>query len=139
MLLDGDESHEYGSLLLAVCARQSAAWPLVASLAEHTPHIERRLIAMTASRPHRPAITSIGFGALAIAAVVIACGAPHPVPLRAAPHYVNGVLMLQDVQVSGYLSGEQSHEVILGDSIPARRQDPSKTVPDPLRKSQKAP
>lgn len=72
---------EYGMLLLAVGARNTFSLPLAASLAEDRPLLERRILAMTASRPSRPVLASLPFVALVLAGGVAMAQTPAPPPL----------------------------------------------------------
>jgi hypothetical protein len=113
VLLDGEEGGEYGNLLLAVCARRAMALPLAASLAEHTPDIERRIIAISDARPDRPLLASLAFAIVAAGVITIAATTPRPASLRARQLYSRGILALPGVTVTGYLPAEQSHAVVL--------------------------
>lgn len=71
---------EYGMLLITVGARHSLSLPLAASLAEERPLLERRIVAMTMSRPSRPLIASLPFGLLVAAAGGLLAQTPVPAP-----------------------------------------------------------
>lgn len=102
VLLDGDEGGEYGTLLLAVCARRGTSPTLSPAFAEHTPHIEQRIVAMTQVRPRLAWLSSIALTAIAVAAIAVAAVVPHPGSLRKPPQYSRGVLALPGVTVTGY-------------------------------------
>lgn len=113
VLLEGEEGGEYGALLLAVCARRAMALPLAASLAEHTPDIERRIMAISDTRSRRPLISSLCFAIVAGVVIAIAAKTPRPASLRARQLYSRGVLALPGVKVTGYLPAEQPRPVVL--------------------------
>ncbi len=72
---------EYGMLLLAVGARQSASLPLATSLAERRPFLERRIRAMTTTTSRHPRLVSAACIALALVATTAAVRAPRPASL----------------------------------------------------------
>jgi beta-lactamase regulating signal transducer with metallopeptidase domain len=76
---------EYGLLLLAVGARRSSVVPFAAALAARRPLLERRLSAMTASRPRSPRALSVGMVFVVVAATTAASRAPRPAPLVRLP------------------------------------------------------
>ena len=70
---------EYGMLLLlAVDERRYHTLPLAASLTEQRALLERRILAMTASRPGYPRLISAALGLVACAAVVAVAQTPVP-------------------------------------------------------------
>jgi beta-lactamase regulating signal transducer with metallopeptidase domain len=69
---------EYGMLLLAVHERRGRTLPLVAALTEQRALLERRIIAMTASRPSYPRLVSAALGLVACAAAVAVAQTPVP-------------------------------------------------------------
>lgn len=69
---------EYGMLLVAVGERRSVHVHLATSLAQYHPFLERRIDAMTATRPRRPLIASLPFAAVALAAGVAVAQTPVP-------------------------------------------------------------
>jgi hypothetical protein len=73
-----DAIREYGMLLLAVHARRGRTLPLVASLTEQRALLERRILAMTASRPGYPRVVSAAFGLVACAAAIAVAQTPVP-------------------------------------------------------------
>jgi hypothetical protein len=72
---------EYGLLLLAVGARRSSVVPFATALAARRPLLERRISAMTASRPRWPRALSGGMVFVVVAATTAASRAPRPAPL----------------------------------------------------------
>ena len=70
--------HEYGMLLLAVDERRGRTLPLVASLTEQRALLERRILAMTASRPSYPRLVSAALGLVACAAAIAVAQTPIP-------------------------------------------------------------
>ena len=74
-------THRYGSLLLAVAARNERAPSLATALSEPGSHLETRINAMTASRPRRPRLAAMSFATLAVAVVSMVAWAPQPAPL----------------------------------------------------------
>lgn len=74
---------EYGMLLLAVGARNSFSLPFATSLAERRPFLERRIRAMTTSRPRSPRLVTSACIALAALVTGAATRAPRPQPLMA--------------------------------------------------------
>lgn len=121
VLLEREEGGDYGSLLLAVCARRGLSLPLAPSLAEHTPDIEQRIIAISDARPRWPLISSLSFAILAAGVIAIAANAPRPAPLRPPQQYSHGVLVLPGVTVNGYLPAERPHPVVLDTSNISRQ------------------
>jgi beta-lactamase regulating signal transducer with metallopeptidase domain len=73
-----DAIREYGLLLLAVHERRGRTLPLVASITEQRALLERRILAMTASRPSYPRLVSTALGLVAFAAVTAVAQAPVP-------------------------------------------------------------
>jgi beta-lactamase regulating signal transducer with metallopeptidase domain len=67
----------YGLLLLAIAQRQSTAM-LAPALSEPISHLERRIIAMQRSTPHRPVLVAAGLTVTAAIFLVLACSAPSP-------------------------------------------------------------
>ena len=110
VLLDGNEGGAYGALLLAVCARRGTSLPLAAALAEHTPDIERRIIAMTELRPRWALLSSSVFATLAAAAIALAAIAPRPTSLR--PPKSDGSARLPLVRVGAFRTARQVRAVI---------------------------
>jgi hypothetical protein len=81
----GQDAHAYGTLLIDVGTRYAAAVLLPgAAFSESSSHLARRIEAMTAPSPRRPWLHACAFGAVAVAAVVVACAAPRPEPIRPA-------------------------------------------------------
>jgi hypothetical protein len=78
VLRGSDATREYGLLLLAVCERRGATLPLVAALAEQRDLLERRILAMTASRPTYPRLVSTALGLVACAAAIAVAQTPVP-------------------------------------------------------------
>jgi beta-lactamase regulating signal transducer with metallopeptidase domain len=78
--------HEYGMLLLAVGERRGRTLPLVASLTEQRASLERRILAMTASRPGYPRLVSAALALVACATGIAVAQTPVPknADLRAA-------------------------------------------------------
>jgi bla regulator protein blaR1 len=105
VLLGADDTGEYGALLLKVCAHRTTTMALAPALAEHTAHIERRIIAMTAQRPRRPLAVSIAFASLALVVVAIACAMPRPVELSTVTLGLSKELLTQPIVV---VTGQQS-------------------------------
>lgn len=83
--------HEYGMLLVAVGERKSGHLHLATSLAQQQPFLERRIHAMTATRPQYPLIASLPFAAVALAASVAV--AQTPVPPTAAGGMARATMM----------------------------------------------
>ena len=75
-----DAIHEYGMMLLAVDARRGRTLPLAAALTEQRALLERRILAMTASRPSYPRLVSAALGLVACAVAI--AGAQAPIPQR---------------------------------------------------------
>jgi beta-lactamase regulating signal transducer with metallopeptidase domain len=73
-----DAIREYGIMLLAVCERRARALPLVASLTEQRALLERRILAMTASRPSYPRVVSGVLSLVACAAAIAVAQTPVP-------------------------------------------------------------
>jgi beta-lactamase regulating signal transducer with metallopeptidase domain len=73
-----DAIHAYGMLLLAVGQRRGRTLPLVASLTEQRALLERRILAMTASRPSYPRLVSATLGLVACAAAIAVAQTPVP-------------------------------------------------------------
>jgi hypothetical protein len=73
-----DAIHAYGMLLLAVDERRGRNLPLVASLTEQRAILERRILAMTASRPSYPRLVSTALGLVACAAAIAVAQTPVP-------------------------------------------------------------
>ena len=73
-----DAIREYGMLLLAVHERRGRYLPLVASLTEQRAFLERRILAMTASRPSYPRLVSAALGLVACAAAIAVAQTPVP-------------------------------------------------------------
>jgi beta-lactamase regulating signal transducer with metallopeptidase domain len=69
---------DYGMLLLSIGARTSGVLQFSPSLAEPRLFLERRIIAMTATRPARPLLASLPFAAVAIVAATAAAQTPRP-------------------------------------------------------------
>jgi beta-lactamase regulating signal transducer with metallopeptidase domain len=93
-----DAIHAYGMLLLAVDERRGRNLPLVASLTEQRALLERRILAMTASRPSYPRLVSVALG-------LVACAAAIAVAQTPVPRGTDG----RGVSVAG--SGETPHEI----------------------------
>jgi beta-lactamase regulating signal transducer with metallopeptidase domain len=73
-----DAIREYGMFLLAVDERRGRTLPLVASLTEQRALLERRILAMTASRPSYPRLVSAALGLVACAAAIAVAQTPVP-------------------------------------------------------------
>ena len=73
-----DAMHEYGMMLLAVDERRGRTLPLAASLTEQRALLERRILAMTASRPSYPRLVSAALGLVACAAAIAVAQTPIP-------------------------------------------------------------
>jgi hypothetical protein len=81
----GEDAHAYGTLLVDVGARYAAAVLLPgAAFSESSSHLARRIEAMTAPSPRRPLLRACALGTVAAAAILVACAAPRPEPIRPA-------------------------------------------------------
>jgi bla regulator protein blaR1 len=99
VLLGADDTGDYGALLLKVCAHRTTEMVLAPALAEHTAHIERRIIAMTAQRQRRPLAVSIAFASLSLSVLAIAYVMPRPVELSPAALGVSKELLTQPIVI----------------------------------------
>ena len=85
VLRSGVDVHGYGNLLLDVGERAARRLvPAGAAFAETPSLLERRLDAMTAAPPRHPVARALALGTLAAGALLVACVAPRPAPLRPA-------------------------------------------------------
>jgi hypothetical protein len=84
VLRSSSQQREYGILLLAVGARHASPMPFATSLAERRPFLERRIRALTESRPRNPRLVSIACVAVALTVLTAAVRAPHPQSLAQA-------------------------------------------------------
>ena len=111
---------EYGMLLLAVHERRGRTLPLVAALTEQRALLERRILAMTASRPSYPRLVSTALGLVACAAAIAV--AQTPVPQDAGARAAGGSAPTRD-QI-----GPQTRDLIaklVADHYPAVNQGAS--------------
>ena len=97
---------EYGMLLLAVGERRGRTLPLLTSLTEQRALLERRILAMTASRPGYPRLVSAALGLVAGAAAIAVAQTPIP---RGAGGRAVGVA---GNAAAPHEIAEQTHELI---------------------------
>ena len=81
-------SREYALMLLEIGERHTTGLPLSSTLASGRPLLERRIDAMSSSRPRRPLRAALPFLAIALLATTAAARAPRPTSLR--PHSIAG-------------------------------------------------
>lgn len=112
VLRDTHAIHDYGMLLLAVSERRGRTLPLVASLTEQRGTLERRILAMTASRPRYPRLVSAALGLLACTAAIAV--AQTPVPDAADSRGVGNTAPPADVNQTVALMGK-----LVADHYPA--------------------
>ncbi|HET7584461.1 MAG TPA: M56 family metallopeptidase [Gemmatimonadaceae bacterium] len=117
VLRAGVATHRYGAVLVELAGRTHGVRAAVPALTDSSSHLERRLLAMTRSRPRLAVLRGTALATCALGALLLACDADMPtaaqvnamdvVAAERAMTAAQGNAMLQDTTVQYFVDGVQ--------------------------------